>query len=252
MDLGSRDVAPRSRPDRPGSGSAPPRRWPSEGCAVAICGRSRDRLRRRRRTTRRRRGRHRGRPQPIPRRPSGSRPRRPSGWAARSTSSSPTPAARRPARRAPPTSTATAPRSTSTASPPIALANATVGPMRAGRAGGASSPSRRSAPANRSRTWPRRPRRGRRSTAYIKTLSLEVARRRRDGQHRPARLHDTDRIRSMGDGATDVARARDPRRAPRRPRRLRRGGRPSSARRRPNFVTGASIIVDGGASRGLQ
>lgn len=132
----------------------------------------------------------------------------------------------------------------------IALANATVGPMREAGWGrlvaitsiGARQPIPYLAASTTARAA---------VTAYIKTLSLEVAPDGVTANTVQPGSHDTERIRSMGDGATDVARAEIP---------VGRLGDPDDfgavvafvCSAQANFVTGASIIVDGGASRGLQ
>jgi 3-oxoacyl-[acyl-carrier protein] reductase len=132
----------------------------------------------------------------------------------------------------------------------IAFANAAVGPMREAGWGrivaitsiGARQPIPYLAASTTARAA---------VTAYIKTLSLEVAADGVTANTVQPGSHDTERIRSMGDGAADVARAEIP---------VRRLGDPDDfgavvafiCSTQAKFVTGASIIVDGGASRGLQ
>jgi 3-oxoacyl-[acyl-carrier protein] reductase len=132
----------------------------------------------------------------------------------------------------------------------IALANAAVGPMRDGGWGriiaitsiGARQPIPYLAASTTARAA---------VTAYIKTLSLEVAADGVTANTVQPGSHDTERIRSLGGGAVDVARAEIP---------VGRLGDPDDfgavvaflCSTQARFVTGASIIVDGGASRGLQ
>jgi 3-oxoacyl-[acyl-carrier protein] reductase len=132
----------------------------------------------------------------------------------------------------------------------IALANAAVGPMRQAGWGrivaitsiGARQPIPYLAASTTARAA---------VTAYIKTLSLEVAADGVTANTVQPGSHDTDRIRSLGDGAIDGARAEIP---------VGHLGDPDDfgavvafvCSTHAKFITGASIIVDGGASRGLQ
>jgi 3-oxoacyl-[acyl-carrier protein] reductase len=132
----------------------------------------------------------------------------------------------------------------------IALANATVGPMRVAGWGrivaitsiGARQPIPYLAASTTARAA---------VTAYIKSLSLEVAADGVTANTVQPGSHDTDRIRSLGGGAVEGARAEIP---------VGHLGDPDdfgavvafACSTQANFITGASIIVDGGASRGLQ
>jgi 3-oxoacyl-[acyl-carrier protein] reductase len=132
----------------------------------------------------------------------------------------------------------------------IALANATVGPMRQAGWGriiaitsiGARQPIPYLAASTTARAA---------VTAYIKTLSLEVAGDGVTANTVQPGSHDTERIRSLGGGAVEGVRAEIP---------VGHLGDPDDfgavvafiCSKQASFITGASIIVDGGASRGLQ